>query len=810
MLSLSNNNLTVNGAEVATQTWVNNQGFLTGITSGDVTSALGYTPYNSTNPNGYTSNIGTVTSVNNTQPDANGNVIIPTGGTVDQTYSPTSVNAQSGVAINGADFVQNSATANYALTLLGTATNNVGSINIGVSSSSSAGYGIAIGYNSSAETGQGALALGYNSHATAQNSVALGTASNARAKYAVQIGYGTNSTANTVSFGFFKDGSPANYRILDGTTGLIPDARLSSNIARTSDIPTATSDLTNDSNFVQNVANGTGSISVLGTGTNGNNAVNIGNASKTSGYSVSIGYNSNASTGYSICLGSSATSTSNSGIAIGRGTSVSTSVNGVAIGRDAKTTADYAIQLGKGTNATASSLSIGFDNGGTNDNYQLLDGTTGLIPDARISTNIARTSQIPDVSNFVTNSSLATTLGNYVEQYSDTELNSLTLDSSLTMGQTSIWSETDPDEGTDNLILSATNNINLYGNTLTFNNDVVATQSWVSDEINSVKRNVGEIVQSTIPLTDAGLHLLDGSLLAYGSYQAFIDYIADLYDSGNYTDIFDTESNWQSSVTTYGVCGKFVYNSVNQTVRLPKITGFTEGTIDPTVLGDLVQAGLPNIIGNWQGNAGGNYSASGAVSSSPTTAQGWGNSSGSNHFNFTLNASTYNSIYGNSNTVQPQAIKILYYIVIATATKTSIQVDIDQIATDLNGKADVSLSNVNETGTSTGAGWAMPSDTYVNLTIGSNGTTYTAPANGWYYVHGDSDANNNFHSITIFYNTANNWNTPVIRRSNSSSSAGIAGIVPVKKGQQVRIEYSGVTMKHFLFIYAQGSESEAN
>jgi uncharacterized protein (TIGR02145 family) len=37
--------------------------FLTGITSSQVTTALGFTPYNSTNPSGYTSNTGTVTSV---------------------------------------------------------------------------------------------------------------------------------------------------------------------------------------------------------------------------------------------------------------------------------------------------------------------------------------------------------------------------------------------------------------------------------------------------------------------------------------------------------------------------------------------------------------------------------------------------------------------------------------------------------------------------------------------------------------------------------------------------------------------------
>lgn len=53
----------------------NPSGYITGINSSDVTTALGYTPYNSSNPNGYTSNVGTVTSVNNVQP-INGNVTI--------------------------------------------------------------------------------------------------------------------------------------------------------------------------------------------------------------------------------------------------------------------------------------------------------------------------------------------------------------------------------------------------------------------------------------------------------------------------------------------------------------------------------------------------------------------------------------------------------------------------------------------------------------------------------------------------------------------------------------------------------------
>ncbi len=53
----------------------NNAGYISGIDSSDVITALGYTPYDSSNPANYTSNTGTVTSVNNVEP-VNGNVTL--------------------------------------------------------------------------------------------------------------------------------------------------------------------------------------------------------------------------------------------------------------------------------------------------------------------------------------------------------------------------------------------------------------------------------------------------------------------------------------------------------------------------------------------------------------------------------------------------------------------------------------------------------------------------------------------------------------------------------------------------------------
>jgi hypothetical protein len=77
-------------------------GYITGINSSDVTTALGYTPYDASNPNGYTSNTGTVTSVNNVSPVA-GNVILSI---------PTDTNDLT----NGAGYITSSALNNYVTT----------------------------------------------------------------------------------------------------------------------------------------------------------------------------------------------------------------------------------------------------------------------------------------------------------------------------------------------------------------------------------------------------------------------------------------------------------------------------------------------------------------------------------------------------------------------------------------------------------------------------------------------------------------------------------------------------------------------
>ena len=318
-------------------------------------------------------------------------------------------------------------------------------------------------------------------------------------------------------------------------------------------------------------------------------------------------------------------------------------------------------------------------------------------------------------------------------------------------------------------------------------------------------RLIGEIVTSSIPITDACLHLLDGTIIdGNGIYKDFVEYIGELYGDGiDVPAYFETEENWQESITKYGVCGKFVYNPENNTVRLPKITGIIEGTTDINALGTLVEAGLPNITGQFHSTDNSGW-ANGAFTYQGTSGAGHWNSDDGQH-TISFDASKSSNIYGNSSTVQPQTIKQFIYIVIANAKKTDIITNIDNIATDLNGKADVSLTNLNPQGTSTLAGLALPSSKYVNLTLSASGATYTAPANGYVYLQMKLNNSGGRFFINAIFNSVETYGVLLIQ---GSPPVALAQILPIKKGATFNVGYDTHSDYKFRFIYAQGSESE--
>ena len=341
----------------------------------------------------------------------------------------------------------------------------------------------------------------------------------------------------------------------------------------------------------------------------------------------------------------------------------------------------------------------------------------------------------------------------------------------------------------------------------------------LEDDLNNIvvsQRNVGEIISSFIPLEDAGLHLLDGAkLYSTGSYADFYNYMNKLYTATPTANYFCSEADWQTSETTYGVCGKFVVGSDSDGnyVRLPKVTGFVEGTIDVTALGDLVEAGLPNVSCS---NTGSDNLVNRGTADVPFYKTGdpadynVGSSGSGTSYKTGFDLSLANSIYGNSNTVQPQSIKGFMYIIVATSPKTPVQIDIDEIATDLNGKADIDLSNINNTAKIRMSGMGMPSETYVNLTLGASETEYVAPANGWVQLT-QAFTTTAYILIATVYDTKDG----LCMMSISSSATVLNAYLPVSKGETFKISYSGTlntssSENRFEFIYAVGSESEAS
>lgn len=562
--------------------WGNITGTLSNQT--DLNNALDG-KYDASNPAGYTSNVGTVTSVNNTQPDANGNVTISTGGSytagtgIDITNDAISVTAPT---------LTNTATGANGLTINGVASNQTNAVNIGYNSTVTASNGTAIGAYTKA-TDIGATALGNGAHAQAER--------------AIQLGFGTNSEANSFYVG---TSSSDNWKMLD-SAGLIPDARISSNIARTSDVPTYTAGtgISISSNTISiasptltNAATGSGNL-VVG----GSQPVSTGN--------TSFGFYSSTSL-EGTALGYGATSSGSQGVAIGWGSNATANYS-TALGTKSTSSGMFAIQIGRGTNSTDYSLSIGFDSTG---NYQLLDGTTGLIPDARISSNIARTSSIPTVDQTYDGTSTNAQSGVAVAQ----ALSSVSVSK-------------------DNL--SITNNANNQLQTVGVidqNDTTQAIKTWTGTlaQYNAIATKDPDTLYNITDDTDFTLTLLE-TLYPVGS----------IY------------------ITTASTCPLSTLIS-GSTWELVSSGRVLQGADSGHSAGTTVEAGLPNITGDLHNNADRNdfdniedgcFRRTGVMRTwaavEPTSASSFGG--------VYFDASYSNSIYGNSTTVQPPAYFVNIY-----------------------------------------------------------------------------------------------------------------------------------------------------
>lgn len=132
--------------------------------------------------------------------------------------------------------LQNTATGDNSLTVLGSSTSSAYAVNIGTSSIANV-RGVSIGYNAQGRLNADIVAIGVSSYCNKARSVAIGSSSYVSATDAIAIGTNTRATAtNAIQLGSNGSTQTENstaktlqvyeYQLLDGNTGLIPSARI--------------------------------------------------------------------------------------------------------------------------------------------------------------------------------------------------------------------------------------------------------------------------------------------------------------------------------------------------------------------------------------------------------------------------------------------------------------------------------------------------------------------------------------------------------------------------------------------------------
>lgn len=113
------------------------------------------------------------------------------------------------------------------------------------------------------------------------------------------------------------------------------------------------------------------------------------------------------------------------------------------------------------------------------------------------------------------------------------------------------------------------------------------------------------------------------------------------------------------------------------------------------------------------------------------------------------------------------------------------------------------MSNITADGKEVCANMAMPSNRYINLTLGSSGSTYTAPADGYFMLKGQTTTATNL-AYGLFNISA--ASVGMLLRVNANG-VDFRAFTIASKGQTVRVIYeAALNNVEFKFIYANGAQ----
>lgn len=151
-----------------------------------------------------------------------------------------------------------------------------------------------------------------------------------------------------------------------------------------------------------------------------------------------------------------------------------------------------------------------------------------------------------------------------------------------------------------------------------------------------------------------------------------------------------TYEEQEQEISTYGKCVKFAIDTVNRKFKTPYIPDGTviQQAMTDDELGKSYNAGLPNIEGAFSGIEGSGPTVTGAFYNTGISYNGA--SAGTGDVLVGFDASLSNPIYGNSDTVQPEAVALRYFVVVGTGSINQSEMDWSEWASGLASKVAIS------------------------------------------------------------------------------------------------------------------------
>lgn len=323
---------------------------------------------------------------------------------------------------------------------------------------------------------------------------------------------------------------------------------------------------------------------------------------------------------------------------------------------------------------------------------------------------------------------------------------------------------------------------------------VYTLTTTLADGVKTYSYKNSAMQQLTSCIVEAQTETISGTTISYFRAQ-----------DGHKIVLDDQATNVASIYSATGIAWYYIFDDTNTRFKLPRSNWNFKATSNDDA-GDFVNQSLPNITGQFF-----TPNASAGVGAITTSNTGYSLSSTGNASNSVVDfdASKSSSVYQNYANVQEKATKAYLYFYVGNFEQSAIEQTAGINAEDFQNKADTDLGNVNHDGTTLIAHFAVPSNTYVNITWDATGTFYTAPADGYFFIERTPNAANQYISCLIYDPSL--LTEPLYGFTFNAPATGdvLRAFLPIRKNNKLLVNYNAATAGRFRFIYANGSEPQS-